>query len=97
MGPVVSEGQYKRVLSYIKIATDEGARLVTGGGRPSGASAKGYFIAPTVFADVKPTMRVWKEEVFGPVRGECLGIQDLCSCLIIAEARVYHSRSPGIS
>ena len=53
--------------SYIKIASEEGARLVTGGGRPAGVGDRGYFIAPTVFADVKPTMRIWKEEVFGPV------------------------------
>ena len=55
------------MLGYIKIALDEGARLVTGGGRPAGVGATGYYVAPTVFADVKPTMRVWKEEIFGPV------------------------------
>ena len=65
--PQVSEGQYKRVLGYVKIALDEGARLVTGGGRPAGVGATGYYVAPTVFADVKPSMRVWKEEIFGPV------------------------------
>lgn len=54
-------------MDYIRIAKEEGARLVTGGGRPSSISgAKGYFIAPTVF-EVKSGMRIWREEIFGPV------------------------------
>jgi len=63
----VSEGQYKRVLDYIRIAKEEGARLVTGGGRPpSVPGAAGYYVAPTVF-EVEPSMRIWREEIFGPV------------------------------
>ena len=54
-------------MDYIRIAKDEGARLVTGGGRPpSVPGAKGYYLAPTVF-EVKPGMRIWREEIFGPV------------------------------
>ena len=64
--PQVSEGQYKKVLSYIQAGKDEGATLLTGGGRPAHMSA-GYFVAPTVFTGVKPGMRVWREEIFGPV------------------------------
>lgn len=64
--PQVSEGQYKKVLSYIQAGKDEGAKLLTGGGRPAHISA-GYFVAPTVFTGVKPGMRVWREEIFGPV------------------------------
>lgn len=77
--PQVSEGQYKKVLSYIQAGKDEGATLLTGGGRPSHISA-GYFVAPTVFTGVKPGMRVWREEIFGPVSvgGRVLGT---CHCL----------------
>lgn len=54
------------MLSYIQAGKDEGATLLTGGGRPAHISA-GYFVAPTVFTGVKPGMRVWREEIFGPV------------------------------
>ena len=54
MGPVVNKAQFERVQRYIEIGIDEGARLVCGGpGRPEG-STRGYFIRPTIFADVKP-------------------------------------------
>src|SRR6202040_2828280 len=53
---------------FIDSAKQEGARLLTGGGRPSDpALAKGFFIEPTVFADVQPNMRIAREEIFGPV------------------------------
>ena len=67
-GPQVSKAQYDRVLSYIKIAKDEGARIILGGkpaaNRPNG---KGFFIEPTVVSDVTPNMRIYREEIFGPV------------------------------
>jgi len=67
MGPVVSRAQFERVQRYIQIGLDEGARLVCGGlGRPDGFS-RGYFVKPTVFADVSPTMTIAREEIFGPV------------------------------
>lgn len=64
MGPVISEVQMKRVLGYIDIGAKEGASLVTGGKR---IGDRGYFVAPTVFANVAPEMRVSQEEIFGPV------------------------------
>ncbi|MCS6947846.1 MAG: aldehyde dehydrogenase family protein, partial [Steroidobacteraceae bacterium] len=68
MGPVNSERQYRRVLEYIAGAKTQGARLVTGGGRPNGAAfARGWWIEPTLFADVQPQMTIAREEVFGPV------------------------------
>jgi betaine-aldehyde dehydrogenase len=68
MGAIISKAQYDRVTSYIEAARQEGARLVSGGGRPADAAlAKGFYIEPTVFADVTPTMRVAREEIFGPV------------------------------
>jgi betaine-aldehyde dehydrogenase len=68
MGSIISKTQYERILGFIASAKQEGARLLTGGGRPSDpALAKGFFIEPTVFADVQPTMRIAREEIFGPV------------------------------
>jgi betaine-aldehyde dehydrogenase len=68
MGSIISKTQHERILGFIDSAKQEGARLLTGGGKPSDpALAKGYFIEPTVFADVKPTMRIAREEIFGPV------------------------------
>lgn len=68
MGPLVSQRQLERVLGYIRIATEEGARLVAGGGIPDHLrDTGGYYIEPTVFADVTPEMRIAREEVFGPV------------------------------
>jgi len=64
LGPVISDAQMKKVLGYIAIGCDEGARLVTGGHRVGDA---GYFVEPTVFADVGPSMRIAQEEIFGPV------------------------------
>jgi aldehyde dehydrogenase (NAD+) len=65
MGPLISERQRKRVLDYIRIGKEEGARLVTGGGVPEGLT--GFYVQPTVFADVDNSMRIAQEEIFGPV------------------------------
>jgi aldehyde dehydrogenase (NAD+) len=64
MGPLVSQVQMKRVLDYIEIGKQEGARLATGGSR---IGSTGYFVSPTVFADVEHRMRISQEEIFGPV------------------------------
>lgn len=65
----MSKTQRDKVLSYIASAKEEGARLVTGGKAPETEATKGgYFVLPTIFADVKPTMRIAKEEIFGPVQ-----------------------------
>lgn len=66
MGPLVSAEQYGRVLNYIEVGQAEGAKLITGGGRPSQFD-RGYFVAPTIFDEVKPEMRIAQEEIFGPV------------------------------
>ena len=68
MGPLVSRVQMEKVLSFIKSAHDDGARLVTGGKRSEDpALADGFFVEPTVFAGVTPAMRIAREEIFGPV------------------------------
>jgi acyl-CoA reductase-like NAD-dependent aldehyde dehydrogenase len=68
VGPSVSQGQLDTVMKYVEIGKDEGARLMCGGGRPSGSVyTKGYFFEPTIFADVSPSMRIAQEEIFGPV------------------------------
>jgi aldehyde dehydrogenase (NAD+) len=65
VGPLVSEAQQKRVLDYIELGKKEGASLVCGGGVPKGFT--GFFVEPTLFADVTPDMRIAREEIFGPV------------------------------
>lgn len=68
MGALVSAGHMSRVLDFIRTGTEEGARLVHGGGRPKDpALQRGYFVEPTIFADVAPHMRIAREEIFGPV------------------------------
>jgi len=68
MGSIISKTQYERILGFIESGKQEGARLFHGGGKPSDpALGKGFFIEPTVFADVQPNMRIAREEIFGPV------------------------------
>jgi aldehyde dehydrogenase (NAD+) len=66
MGPAVDEGQLKTDLEYIEIGKSEGARLVVGGGRPMGLE-NGFFVEPTIFDNVTAGMRIFREEIFGPV------------------------------
>jgi aldehyde dehydrogenase (NAD+) len=67
LGPVVSQVQFDKIQNLIQSGVDEGATLVTGGpGRPADLN-RGYYIRPTVFADVTPDMRIAREEIFGPV------------------------------
>ena len=66
LGPIVSQGQYAKVLGAIERGKAEGARLVFGGKRPAGRDT-GYFVEPTVFADVPLSSWIWREEIFGPV------------------------------
>ena len=66
-GPMVSLRQQKSVSKYIQSGISEGATLVSGGlGMPEGIS-KGFYVKPTIFANVSPDMKIWKEEIFGPV------------------------------
>jgi aldehyde dehydrogenase (NAD+) len=66
MGPAVDKGQFETDLEYIEIAKKEGARLLVGGIRDE-AAGNGYFVRPTIFDNVGPRMRLFQEEVFGPV------------------------------
>jgi aldehyde dehydrogenase (NAD+) len=66
IGPLVAERQQERVLNYIEIGKQEGARLVTGGGKPANLDT-GWYVQPTLFADVTNDMRIAQEEIFGPV------------------------------
>lgn len=68
VGPVINDSQFQKILNYIEIGKEEGAKLVIGGKvYKKGGCAKGYFIEPTIFADVQPNMRIAQEEIFGPV------------------------------
>ena len=66
LGPMIHEQHLKRVKEYVDLGVSEGARLVTGGGTPEHLKA-GYYIEPTLLADVSNSMRVAREEIFGPV------------------------------
>ena len=66
IGPLVSAQQRERVEQYIAAGRAQGATVVMGGGRPAGLS-RGWFVEPTVFVDVEPSMRIAREEIFGPV------------------------------
>ncbi len=67
LGPLVSAAQRERVRAYIQAGIDGGARLVTGGVEPPADLGHGYYVRPTVFADVTSDMRIAQEEIFGPV------------------------------
>jgi aldehyde dehydrogenase (NAD+) len=83
MGPVVSKGQYITIQGYIQKGIDEGATLVAGGlGRPEGLT-KGFFVKPTVFANVTNNMVIAREEIFGPVLA-ILGYDNIDQAIQIA-------------
>jgi len=68
VGPIVSQQQYDRVMGFIASGKEEGALLLTGGGKPEGEMFEhGFFVSPTVFDGVQPHMRIAREEIFGPV------------------------------
>ncbi|MFC9281421.1 aldehyde dehydrogenase [Streptomyces collinus] len=66
VGPLVARRQQRRNLDYIRIGQEEGAKILTGGGRPPGLD-KGWYVEPTLFGDVHNSMRIAREEIFGPV------------------------------
>nr|AIL24123.1 betaine aldehyde dehydrogenase 1 [Tamarix hispida] len=66
LGPVVSKGQYDKVMKFISTAKSEGATVLCGGSRPEHLKT-GYFIEPTIISDVTTSMQIWRDEVFGPV------------------------------
>lgn len=67
LGPLASAAQLERVRGYIRRGQEEGARLVLGGAEPPPGLERGYYVQPTIFADVKPHMSIAQEEIFGPV------------------------------
>ncbi len=67
LGAIVSKEQMETVLGYIEAGKDEGAKLVAGGERGDIGTGKGYFVKPTIFDDVDPSMKIAREEIFGPV------------------------------
>ncbi|CAM5564554.1 Aldehyde dehydrogenase family protein OS=Streptomyces alboniger OX=132473 GN=CP975_06875 PE=3 SV=1 [Streptomyces alboniger] len=86
IGPVVNAKQRARVRSYIEKGVAEGARLIAGG--PESPREQGYFVSPTVLADVTPDMTVAQEEIFGPVLS-ILRYEDEEDALRIANGTVY--------
>lgn len=66
LGPLNSAEHHQKVLHYIGLGQEEGAELLTGGSRPASLE-RGYFVAPTIFGGVQPSMRIAQEEIFGPV------------------------------
>jgi len=88
IGPVVNRAQFDRIQALIQSAIDEGATLVTGGpGRPDGRNA-GFYVRPTLFADVTPDMRIAQEEVFGPV-ATITAYRDTDDAVRLANATAY--------
>lgn len=89
MGPVAGPKQYETIMNYISIGKDEGARLCTGGSAiTEGDFAKGYFVEPTIFADVTSNMRIAREEIFGPVLS-VIKATDFDDAIRIANDTVY--------
>jgi phenylacetaldehyde dehydrogenase len=83
LGPVVSERQLERTERYVGIGRSEGATVATGGRRPGGALASGFYYEPTIFSDVRPSMRIAQDEIFGPVT--CvLTYRDIDEAVLIA-------------
>ncbi len=87
VGPLVSARQRERVEGYIAKGKSEGARLTTGGGRPTGLDS-GYFVQPTVFADLDNTATIAREEIFGPVLS-VIPFNDEAEALAIANDSEY--------
>jgi betaine-aldehyde dehydrogenase len=94
-GPVAFRAHYDRVLGYIGTGVKEGARLVTGGGRPDGL-ATGLYITPTLFADVTEDMKIAREEIFGPVVS-VMRYEDTDEAIRIAHATEYGLSSRVVS
>lgn len=89
VGPITTPAQYRKVLDYIDIATAEGARCVLGGGPATSPELPGgQFVEPTIFVDVRPDMRIAREEVFGPVLS-VIGFDDEKDAIRIANDTIY--------
>jgi aldehyde dehydrogenase (NAD+) len=86
-GPLIAERQRDRVEGYLQTDRDEDARITTGGGRPSGQD-RGWFVEPTVFADVDNSMRIAQEEIFGPVVS-VIPVDDVDDAVRVANDSAY--------
>jgi aldehyde dehydrogenase (NAD+) len=89
MGPLISAKQEQRVLGYLESGREEGARVVIGGGKLAGEQYdRGFFVAPTIFDEVRPEMRIAQEEIFGPVLS-VLSVDDEEHALAVANDTRY--------
>lgn len=89
LAPVINEQQKNRVLEYIEVGQREGAKVLVGGEELKGDEyANGYFVAPTVFDDMRPEMRIAKEEIFGPVTG-IMSVDSIEEAIKIANGTEY--------
>lgn len=89
MGAQASQRQLETILAYVESGKVEGAKLLTGGARDvTGDNARGFFMQPTVFGDVKPSMRIAQEEIFGPVLS-CLRFADEAEAVALANGTSY--------
>ncbi|TNE62165.1 MAG: aldehyde dehydrogenase family protein [Alphaproteobacteria bacterium] len=89
MGPIANGMQYRKVQDLIQVGIDEGARLVAGGpGHPEGCPEGGFYVKPTVFANVTPDMTIAREEIFGPVLS-IIGYDDEADAIRIANDSPY--------
>jgi acyl-CoA reductase-like NAD-dependent aldehyde dehydrogenase len=89
IGPVTTAPQYRKILDYIDIAKAEGARCILGGGPATSPDLPGgQFVEPTIFVDVKPDMRIAREEVFGPVLS-IIGFDDEAEAIRLANDTIY--------
>ncbi len=89
MGPVINESQLNKILEYVEIGKKEGAKLIYGGERlTDGDYAKGWFMQPTIFVDVKPEMRIAQEEIFGPVLS-VIKVKDFDEAIEVANNTTY--------
>jgi acyl-CoA reductase-like NAD-dependent aldehyde dehydrogenase len=89
MGPLINAKQQERVLGYLETGQDEGARLAVGGHKMTDEKfARGFFVEPSLFDEVKPEMRIAQEEIFGPVLS-VIGFKDPDEALAIANGTPY--------
>src|SRR5207245_3031008 len=86
MGPVIRRERKKRLIEYIDEAEQQGAKLVTDGRQ--GAPSEGFFLRPTIFDRVTPAMRIWKDELFGPVLS-VMRASDIDEALTLLNASSY--------
>ena len=90
IGPVTTPAQFQKIIDYMAIAQNEGARCILGGGpaQPSAELTGGQFVEPTIYTDVTPQMRIAREEVFGPVLS-IIGFEDEAEAIAIGNDTIY--------